>query len=137
MKHLSTFLLCSCVFALFALAAPQIRAADGDLPGTVVATFSVPAGMSPSEIKSVIVAAVNARKYNVKETTDNKVVANLVHRDVDATMTFTWDAKTLTLYCAAWETKRGVRGKPATPTRWIENLKLDINTQFAARSGAK
>jgi hypothetical protein len=124
---------------LFALFSATLFAADASTANPpLAATFAVPAGLTNARIKDAIISALQAREWKVEQATDNRIAARLIHRGVEATMTFTWDDQQIRLYSEGWEVdKKGVRGKPEFPKRWVENMKKDLPARLGVPAAAK
>lgn len=106
--------------------------------GKSFGSVSVPAGLSAADVKEVIVVSLVQRSWTVTEKTDTKVVGTLKHRGVDATITLTYNASSVEIYCEGWKIdKAGVRGKPDIPDGWAENIKKDVNKRLNLSAARK
>lgn len=107
---------------------------------TAVAAWAAPAGelafavdlppayTSLAEVGNTVAATVARRSWKVKEQSADRIVINLVHRGVDATVTFVVVDKKLLAYCEGYSiNSSGKRGKPEQPTGWLRNLQSDLN----------
>lgn len=78
-------------------------------------------------IHDVVVGAAMGRGWTVRTNEPDRVEIYLNHRKVEATVTFQIAKDSVTAYCEAYAVDRkGVREHPEQPTRWLNNLHLDI-----------
>jgi hypothetical protein len=129
------------ILAVFLIAAaPFTRAAenesaDANIPeelGQQVGTIAVPAGISKTEVKDAIIAALSGRQWGVKSANDERVVGYLKHRSNEAKVTFVYSATNIEMYCVGWQISKrtGIREKPELPKGWLNNLRNDLTKHF-------
>lgn len=110
--------------------APVAASARGDNVGSV----PVPSGLDAAAVKSVVIETFQSRGWAVQSATDTEVVAHLVHRRYDATLTMVYDTSNITLYSDSWKIdKQGRRLKREHPAGWIRNLKSDLPKRLGSR----
>ncbi len=95
--------------------------------GALAFSIDLPPGRAPAEISGTIVAVSSARTWTIKEKSDDTIVIHLVHRKVEATVTYLFSSDKIVAYCEAYEVdSKGKRGKPEQPTRWLKYLQEDL-----------
>lgn len=109
---------------------PSAIAADENI-GQQVATIPVPAELKVADVKRVVVRALAARRWELRDSSEGKVVAHYARGKNDATLTIIYDAKQIDIYGVG--TTRG----GGFPMRWVENLKKDLNVFLAQESVKK
>lgn len=136
MKTRAISSLLACVSLLLGSLVSPVRAAAE--AGKSFGSVAVPAGLSVTDVKEVIVVSLVQRTWTVAEKTDAKVVGTLKHRGIDATITLTFSASSVEIYCEGWKIdKAGVRTKPDIPDGWAENIKKDINKRLNLAAARK
>jgi hypothetical protein len=113
--------------------------ANADI-GLLAFTIPVPEGkLTLKQIHDAVLRGVLNREWTVKEDNETKLVAYLLHRKNEATVTFQLTEKSVEAYCLGFEVdKNGTRKKPEQPTGWLKFLKKDITkaiTEAALSSG--
>lgn len=95
--------------------------------GELAFTIDLPAGRSLADIGNTLVVISSARTWNIKERADDRLVIQLVHRKVDATVTYLISEQKILAYCEGYQVDgNGKRGKPEQPARWLKYLQEDI-----------
>ncbi len=129
------FNLLGSIALLLCFAAPARAAAEA---GKSFGSVPVPAGLSLPDVKEAIVVSLVQRSWTVAEKTDTKIVGTLKHRGIDATITLTYNASSVEIYCEGWKIdKAGVRTKPDIPDGWAENIKKDVNKRMNIAAARK
>jgi hypothetical protein len=125
--------------AVLGLASASLFAADSAItPATITFTLSVPAKLTASEVKTILVSSLVAREWGVKENSDERVIGYLNHRGTEATLTLVYSGTQVTATCEGWSVdKQGKRLKPEHPTRWMTNIKKDIGERLAKTASLK
>lgn len=118
------------LFALSALPATRAVAADHgpESKGPLVFTIPVPAGrVSLKQVHDAVVRAAIGRDWNIVKDQDMRVVIHLLHRKMDATVTFEITKQDIRAYCVGYKVKSdGERVKPELPRGWLRYLQRDI-----------
>ena len=104
--------------------------ASAAAPAAVELAFTIdlpPNGAPLAEIGRTLVAVSSARTWTVKEKSDGKIVVQLIHRKIDATVTYVFTEQKIQAYCESYQVdSSGKRGKPEQPTRWLKYLQDDL-----------
>lgn len=126
------------VAAAITLCFLRVGAAENSELGQSAGTVSVPAGVSKTEVRDAIVAALSDREWGIKEKTDDRVVGYLKHRSNEATVTLIYDQSKIDLFCVGYQIdkKTSAREKPEQPKGWLNNIKGDI-TKILNRTVSK
>ena len=103
--------------------------------GDDVAAVPVPVGTSKDAVQDAIVRAFRHREWGIRSKEDGKVVAYLMHRANEATITMVYDTKEVTLFCVGYKVDKatGKRIKPELPNGWIKYLRKDL-TEYLGKS---
>jgi hypothetical protein len=100
--------------------------------------LTVAPGASARQVKEAIVMALQGRHWTVESADGSSVVGFLKHRDYEATLTFQYDANTITITSDSYRVDgSGRHVEEAIPSRWIKYLKKDIPRFLAKRMAAK
>ncbi len=128
-KYLSRAVFVTAFLALF-LATPALRAAN-DGYGQNVGMIALADKLDASDAKQVILQAVAARRFELRESTDGKIVAFLARGNNSLTLTITYNNKEISLFAVGSARGGGL------PMRWIDNLKKDINVFLIRKVATK
>ena len=103
------------------------------------APIAVPSGYKKADVQQVILDALMKRHWVIKDKSDGKVVGYLNHSSVEATVTFTYDEKEITIACEAYvvDKSTGAHKEAAQPDRWLRYLRMDINKLMGVSTPAK
>lgn len=118
-RYLSRAVFVTAFLALF-FASPAVRAAEDNL-GQNVGTFALVDKLGADDAKQVILRAVAARRLELRETSDGKIVAYHARGANTLTLTFQYDSKKINLYAVGTSRKGGI------PMGWVDNIKKDLN----------
>lgn len=131
------FLVLGSLLAL--VVAPTVHAADEQPLGTPAGTVTVPGGYTKEDVQDVIAMALAGRGWGVQEKTADKVIGYLKHRSNEATVTFVYNEKQVSLYCVGYKVdkKTGERIKPELPSGWLNNLRSDLTKKLNRGSVGK
>ena len=100
--------------------------------GTVLATLSVPEGLTLGEIQEMIVRGAEHRHYAVVARAPGHVVVRLAHRGLTATYSLRYDVSAIALRGEIRKTDRP--DKIVSNPRWLENLKSSIAVYLTRRA---
>ena len=91
-------------------------------------------GVSAEELKEAIIRATTKRGWEVTDMAEDGVLARLVHRQHDSTLTFEPADGRVEVYSVSYEIdkKTGEREIRGEPEGWIRNLHKDILTYVGA-----
>lgn len=128
-KYLSRAVFVTAFLALF-LATPALRAADAGY-GQNVGMIALADKLDASDAKQVILQAIAARRFELRESTDGKIVAFHARGDNSLTLTITYNSKEISLFAVGSARGGGL------PMRWIDNLKKDLNVFLIRKVATK
>ena len=110
---------------------PAVNAADASAPtdidsviGARVASIDVSPKLNRTDVQEAVKSSLTARKWIIKDKTDDSFIAHYSHGENEATVTVKYTAQNIDIYCVG-KTRNG-----GLPTRWIEFLKKDIEVQL-------
>lgn len=107
-----------------ALAEPT---ADARL-GVLHRSIPLPEGIAPERVQRALTYCISGRKWVIEEVQAGLVRASLNHRGIDARLFVYTTPKEVEIRCEA----RDKKGRPTTPTRWLDYLHEDIIQQLAS-----
>lgn len=138
MKSIHSPLRCAFLAAVFTVCFLRVGAAESSELGQSAGSLAVAAGVSKSEVRDAIVAALTARGWELVSKTDDRVVGHLTHRSNEATLTMIYDESKVDFFCVGWQInkKTGAHEKPEQPKSWIKYIKEDI-PKFLKRAAGK
>ncbi|MCD8481631.1 MAG: hypothetical protein LR015_02480 [Verrucomicrobia bacterium] len=100
--------------------------------GNLVITVPIAGELQADNVKRLIVATVVGREWRVVSSEDNKVVANLVHRRYDSTLTFIYTDSVIRVYSYSYQIDRNQRRlRRDDPKGWIRNIERDLHRRMA------
>ncbi|MFO1452552.1 MAG: hypothetical protein U1F61_30580 [Opitutaceae bacterium] len=107
-----------------ALAEPTADTRRGDHHRSI----PLPEGIPPERVQRALTYCISGRKWVIEEVRTGLVRASLNHRGIDAHLFVYTTDKEVEIRCEA----RDKKGRPTTPTRWLDYLHEDITQQLAS-----
>jgi hypothetical protein len=116
------------LFSIALLLGGLVSARAADDKGELFGTVTVPAKISSSEVQSTIAMVIASRGWELKAKEDGLIVGYLKHRSNEATVTLTYDATTISIFCVGYEINKrtGERKNPELPKGWLNYIKGDL-----------
>jgi len=128
MMPLRLIALAALVFLGFATAAITADAAPSTR-GAVYWNLPIPEKVSPADVERVIRFVADIRRWGIDAQEPGLIRISLRHKGITCKVWFSYDARTLTLSHDSVDSA----GRPTVPSHWLNNLRADIERQFAAK----
>lgn len=118
--------------------ASQTYAADEKPAGEPAGWVAIPDGYKKADVQQAITDVLAKRGWQIKETTDGKVVGYYRHHRNEATLTLLYDDKQITLVCEGYriDRKTGERQKPQQPESWLKYVRQDLGKMLGSTTSS-
>jgi hypothetical protein len=91
-------------------------------------SIPIPEGIAPERVQRALTYCISGRKWVIEDVQTGLIRASLNHRGIDAHLFIYNTAKEVEIRCEA----RDKKGRPTTPTRWLDYLHEDIEQQLTS-----